>query len=215
MADSCRVGKNEYRVEGNQVFAKARDLHGKDLWYEVQPGQLLIKEDGDTSIKLLEFYAGGFFVTTEELQWLSKTMGFKLIDEVEAVEELKKQGQHCVQCGRCCQVYGHHLDLTPEDVARWTTEGRKDILRYVDKGMPEEGWMNPRTGEPFVSGRCPFLKKNKTGLSCRINATKPEVCRNFPCGITQLSYTRCKGFNWKPILKDYPFSHACPDIKED
>jgi len=83
----------------------------------------------------------------------------------------------CRGCGICCDLYGHRLRATREDLERWNREGRADLLARV--GEDQRIWCDPLTGEPLPD--CPFLER--TGpeeARCRIHETKPEVCRRYP-----------------------------------
>ncbi|MCK9377003.1 MAG: hypothetical protein M0P73_12710 [Syntrophobacterales bacterium] len=91
-----------------------------------------------------------------------------------------------------------------EDISRWESEGRYDILRWVsifDYGKEGRAgdflWINPKTGED--ANRCPFLRKvrNQNKYKCLIQDTKPEFCRQYPEDQEFALKTGCKGFDQK------------------
>lgn len=91
----------------------------------------------------------------------------------------------CVQCGACCRKYGWRLEATPLDIARWTLDGRDDILSRV--GIERDNgevagcvlWVSP---DGSRAGACPFLELRADGkYYCGIQETKPEVCTGHWC----------------------------------
>jgi Fe-S-cluster containining protein len=107
----------------------------------------------------------------------------------------------CRQCGRCCRNLDYHNELTAEDVDRWNTLGRKDILKWV--GIFKTGewekttyriWITPGTRE--LTEICPFLKKVPTENRwiCGIHEVKPSICRNYPVSRKHATMTGCPGF---------------------
>ena len=74
-------------------------------------------------------------------------------------------------------MYGHALRASEEDLVRWRAEGRYDLLLRVGKGG--DLWLDPSTGEHLED--CPFLRRTgPDDARCRIHATKPELCRDYP-----------------------------------
>ncbi len=91
----------------------------------------------------------------------------------------------CTQCGECCKKYGTRLEATALDIARWTLDGRQDILAHVGTGR--EG-TEARDGVLWVGqdGRrasvCPFLELWEDGkFYCGIQEIKPEACTAHWC----------------------------------
>jgi Fe-S-cluster containining protein len=114
----------------------------------------------------------------------------------EKIKEFK-----CGRCGDCCRYWGGRASATDDDLRRWVLEGRKDILRYVELGLVAEKEIKYIRGDEwdgsddkvianmFISPRtkkemnyCPFLRKetDKKTYRCKINDTKPKICREFP-----------------------------------
>lgn len=83
----------------------------------------------------------------------------------------------CACCGRCCELFGGHLNACDADIHRWKREGREDLVKMVNRfGWI---WVDPDTQKPL--NICPFIERAETGLTlCRINHTKPDMCRDFP-----------------------------------
>jgi len=200
-----RTKHHRYKTENGKVYAEETDyLDEKKKWFEVKR-QLLLQEDPatHTPIKLMGYDFSFTATGEEEIKWLADQMGLKIVLDKDALNQSIKKGK-CLQCGNCCQVYGH-IDLTDEDISRWKNQGRFDILRHVDETDPDNGWINPRTGDNYLSGRCPWLRKVDGHFICKIHDTKPTICRDFPVSITQLSHVDCQGFPWKDLLQDYAF----------
>ena len=83
----------------------------------------------------------------------------------------------CACCGRCCEFFGGHLQASNHDLERWRRENREDLLCRVNRlGWI---WVDPQTKR--LEDRCPFIEKTpeNKGL-CRINETKPDICRDYP-----------------------------------
>jgi len=79
----------------------------------------------------------------------------------------------CGECGLCCIHYGGTLDLYPEDLDRWRTEGNPDILAQITRDREATG---NRGG-----GACSFLLSSPD-YRCSIYETRPLVCRHFAFG---------------------------------
>jgi len=79
-------------------------------------------------------------------------------------------------------------------------EGRADILEWVDPvdfgdHVEYDIWISPRTQDDVA--RCPWLRKvrGQDKYRCRIDATKPELCRNYPISREHAEKTGCPGFD--------------------
>jgi Fe-S-cluster containining protein len=111
--------------------------------------------------------------------------------------ETEMETFRCKQCGHCClNLSDAYCNYVPdEDVKRWKSEDRCDILKFVDQSsFFNDIWIDQETGEEL--GRCPWLKKlpnNK--YTCRIHLTKPTHCRNYPHSKRHALTTGCKGFD--------------------
>lgn len=106
----------------------------------------------------------------------------------------------CRQCGRCCRDLDYHAEVTVEDVARWRTLDRADILKWVGVTRHRDGretyriWVVPGTNR--FAEPCPFLKKIPTrhAWQCRIHEIKPLICRAYPVSKKHALMTGCSGF---------------------
>lgn len=86
-------------------------------------------------------------------------------------------------------------------MARWTHEGREDVLEWVepvalgDIVVAYDIWMDPESGEDV--SRCPWLRKlpGTDKYVCRIQDTKPELCRDYPKSRAHAERTECPGFD--------------------
>lgn len=83
----------------------------------------------------------------------------------------------CLCCGRCCESFGGHLIASPQDLMRWQSEGRDDLLSRVNRlGWI---WVDPLTKQ--LEDPCPFIEHTEDNKKiCRINETKPDMCRDYP-----------------------------------
>ena len=108
--------------------------------------------------------------------------------------ETEMEKFRCIQCGHCCLYLSGaiHTCAEEEDVERWESEGRDDILSYIEVG---DLWIDPETGDDVL--RCPWLIKrpNKNKYICRIHETKPKHCRDFPTSKKHALRSGCKGFD--------------------
>ena len=88
------------------------------------------------------------------------------------------QGHTCRRSGDCCIILWGSFEATHEDIVRWRTQGRGDILRhlFIDSTDPH----NQRG--VFLTKSCPFLKNDEPGgfYLCAIHETKPFYCRTYP-----------------------------------
>ena len=102
--------------------------------------------------------------------------------------DMKKPEWKCIQCGKCCFMYGCMIPASDEDLARWKRQGRRDILEKVrvirDPGTGRitaaECWFDPHTGREYIY--CPWIKRiDKGKVKCMIHDTKPSYCREYIC----------------------------------
>lgn len=88
----------------------------------------------------------------------------------------------CKQCGHCCKSY--YIELTSDDLERWEEDGEFDILEIADTRTRDGFWVKGGD-EPYPTPdkACPFLmyQPRFKRYVCRINHTKPEVCRDILC----------------------------------
>ena len=74
------------------------------------------------------------------------------------------------------------IGISEPDIARWTREGRLDILGEVSE---LSGWRTP--------GPCPFLVPIGAGrYSCSIYDTRPETCREYPLAASHMRFVDCE-----------------------
>lgn len=92
----------------------------------------------------------------------------------------------CRRCGKCC-LADMVAYVTEDDLARWRSEGRDDILCILEN--EQAFW----AGDHFVSARdgrilmcCPFLTWDEEGAACAIYETRPLVCRNYVPGSSEI-----------------------------
>jgi Fe-S-cluster containining protein len=98
----------------------------------------------------------------------------------------KESKQSCHRCGKCC-LADFIVCATVEDRDRWRREGRQDILNMIER---EHGvWM----GDHLVSsetGRylrgCPFLEWEGDHAGCTIYETRPQICRDYLPGSSEI-----------------------------
>ncbi|MGA7144202.1 MAG: YkgJ family cysteine cluster protein [Desulfobacterales bacterium] len=111
--------------------------------------------------------------------------------------ETEMEKFRCKQCGHCCLnlTDAYCNSVLDEDVNRWKSEDRDDILKFVDQSsFFNDIWIDQETGEEL--GRCPWLKKlSNNKYTCRIHHTKPTHCRNYPHSKRHALTTGCKGFD--------------------
>ena len=103
----------------------------------------------------------------------------------------------CKRCGHCCMNFtdAYCNSVLSEDVNRWMSENRYDILKFVDQNsFFNHIWIDQETGETL--DRCPWLEKLPNyKYTCRIHHTKPTHCRNFPHSKRHALTSGCKGFD--------------------
>jgi len=77
--------------------------------------------------------------------------------------------------------------ITEEDMDRWTSQNRQDILDTIREG--HVSWMGDRlvsrtSGQTLQ--QCPFLTRHNNLYSCAIHETRPVVCQNFIPGSSEI-----------------------------
>lgn len=92
----------------------------------------------------------------------------------------------CKRCGTCC-LADMVAYVTEKDLERWRAEGRADILHILEN--EQAFW----AGDHFISAKdgrvlfcCPFLAWEGGVASCSIYETRPEVCRNYRPGSSEI-----------------------------
>jgi Fe-S-cluster containining protein len=112
-----------------------------------------------------------------------KTAGDVLHITQKDVDRWKTEGRNDIlsklflvrlACTRCNVEWPPHTGGKCPQCGGSSVDG---VYYWLDLKMPKN-WFAQLMGSP----RCPFLKKirNKSEYSCRINETKPEICREFP-----------------------------------
>lgn len=130
--------------------------------------------------------------------WVNSYVGASATDGESGIfVETQMEKFNCKQCGHCCLNLSDAYcnSVLDEDVNRWKSEERYDILKFVDQSsFFNDIWINQETGKEL--GRCPWLRKlpNKDKYICRIHHTKPTHCRNYPHSKRHALTTGCKGF---------------------
>lgn len=75
---------------------------------------------------------------------------------------------------------------SPQDICRWEIEERHEILAHVRSD--ETVW----AGDRIVTARgahlttCVFLNSDVKNLFCQIYETRPEICRKYRPGTSEL-----------------------------
>lgn len=104
------------------------------------------------------------------------------------------------------------MSATTEDIMRWRSQGRDDILEKVldatiiqDPNSKEEYvvfnlWKDSETGEE--AKQCPFLKQvSETVYHCGIHDTKPFVCRKFPEDVEMMIIHACQMLEESDVIE--------------
>lgn len=78
-------------------------------------------------------------------------------------------------------------NIEDSDRVRWIAENRYDIINILTNESAV--WMgdhliSSKTGRKIYS--CPFLKLEDSFATCTIYETRPNVCRNFMPGSSQI-----------------------------
>lgn len=105
-------------------------------------------------------------------------------------EGQSRWGKLCTGCGICCEMYGHNLYATKEDIARWRQKAPW-LLEYV-LALDElnDLWRNPITGDEME--RCPWVGQAGGKRICRIHHLKPDICRGYPYSVEQMRDDACE-----------------------
>lgn len=116
---------------------------------------------------------------------------------------MKRKGFSCRRCGHCCLslVDAYRGCVSDDDLARWKSAGRGDILARIDSldlgrgNILHLAWIDPETGED--ADRCPWLLDLPEGAGhlCGIENIKPDHCRQFPGNRGHAVQTGCPGFS--------------------
>ena len=96
------------------------------------------------------------------------------------------KSMECMRCGRCC-LADFTAYVTEEDIGRWKSEGRDDILGVLEReGAVWEGdrLMSRESGTPL--GGCRFFAFDGKTFYCAIHETRPAVCRLFEPGSSEI-----------------------------
>ncbi len=91
----------------------------------------------------------------------------------------------CKRCGRCClePFYRH---VSPEDVARWESQGRFDILAAVEEERNVLENQDPVMGLKKFRP-CRFnVREGEHRTSCAIYPARPRMCAEFVPGRSKL-----------------------------
>lgn len=95
------------------------------------------------------------------------------------------QAKECRRCGVCCSV-DMMAYVSPEDRKRWEREGRTDILSRLDDGSVT--WAGDklvsRSGAKITG--CFYLNWDGAACCCDIYPTRPQVCRDYVPGSSEL-----------------------------
>ncbi|MDD5711380.1 MAG: YkgJ family cysteine cluster protein [Smithellaceae bacterium] len=99
----------------------------------------------------------------------------------------------CRRCGKCCFT-DFIAYATEEDLFRWQRENRQNILAVIES--EHAVWAGDHLISSATGGyinHCPFITCDGKFFSCTIYETRPEVCRNYEPGSSEL----CPQFNVK------------------
>ena len=116
-----------------------------------------------------------------------------MVDVTEVEDRREKEGFKCKRCGRCCSNAGH-LEIYEEDIKRWITIGRNDLVDMLDEW---EGFGSTGFFRNITTMRCPFLRKvrKKDEYYCEIYDIKPIMCRGFPGSRKHAEWCDCPGYD--------------------
>lgn len=87
---------------------------------------------------------------------------------------------NCLDCGSCCFQRRGTILVTDEDVARWQSQGRNDILTELEPG--HFGMLAFKMNE---RGSCVFHGTDAHPHACAIYEDRATVCREFEAGCEQ------------------------------
>lgn len=84
----------------------------------------------------------------------------------------------CRRSGVCCIIHWGSFEAIHEDIVRWRSQGREDILKYLSIDSSDRRSLRGL----FTTKSCPFLKKEEQSelYSCAIHDTKPFYCKIYP-----------------------------------
>jgi Fe-S-cluster containining protein len=92
----------------------------------------------------------------------------------------------CKRCGICCLADANAY-ITNKDLKRWKAQGRDDIFRMLER--EHAIWV----GDHLISsedGRyvhgCVFLAADGDHYVCTIYETRPETCRDYRPGSSEI-----------------------------
>ena len=92
----------------------------------------------------------------------------------------------CRRCGKCC-LADFIAYAAPEDQQRWRDEGRQDILAMIER--EHAVWMGDHlvsTEDGHYLHGCPFLEWEGDHCRCTIYETRPQICRNYQPGSSEI-----------------------------
>lgn len=97
----------------------------------------------------------------------------------------------CLRCGKCC-LANFTAYTTDEDLIRWRREDRREILQVI--AHSHLIWV----GDHMISAEdghyaqgCPFLLADGSRWLCSIYDTRPQVCRAYRPGSSEIC-PQCK-----------------------
>jgi Fe-S-cluster containining protein len=89
----------------------------------------------------------------------------------------KERISGCLCCGKCCELFGGHLNASKADIERWRNLGREDLLNRVNRC----GWIWVDPDTKRLEETCPFLRRTEPETAhCAIHDVKPDICRAYP-----------------------------------
>lgn len=104
----------------------------------------------------------------------------------------------CRTCGLCC-VGGDEgqgwADCTDRDVERMSPRVRAQLVEIREYGLAfSDAWCStPTRFTDDFGGVCEFLRGTPgVRVSCRIYATRPDVCRDYKPGSRECRFERTK-----------------------
>ncbi|MEE9913586.1 MAG: YkgJ family cysteine cluster protein [Deltaproteobacteria bacterium] len=96
------------------------------------------------------------------------------------------QDIECRRCGRCC-LADFAAYVRDDDITRWHTEGRDDILHILERehgAWEGDHLVSADSGRPLHG--CPFFAFDGEQFGCGIYETRPATCRNYHAGLSEL-----------------------------
>lgn len=109
--------------------------------------------------------------------------------QVALKQNEQPEKQKCMRCGRCCltNMAAISYEIKETDYIRWQKEKRYDIIELLEKEAPiwaGDHLVSAKTGKPVYG--CPFITWDGNFYACSIYETRPEVCREFEAGSSEL-----------------------------